>query len=931
MGYCRRCGDIVSGPRCKCGGTPVVPVIPFYQLDAKGQPEDRWSKTYVSRERSPTRSATLIATHTTGSRTSPTKFPRPANSVSRVVLGSRVSAHIATTTSQSARPPSPLKKHITGPAPEDGILPSLSSRDSTLSKVYGSVLQLKETLAKHACAICNSPFPPDSTIYPDPTAAEGSSPRFLCRSCFTDNGGCKGQCPGCGKDVMALKSEGDYIHAVGSVWHKRCFVCNGCGINVGDSPLVDLLGRPSCSDCFDSCLNRDGTPRKRHDSVSTYSRNTTPLKNRTSISESIRSRKNSIDSPALEELEQRLGITRSPSSKREAPLKRGGSPGKREASPALEELTQRLNMIGKDSPGRGSPRYSKSREGSPFPAFGTDSPRTSIDSPNGSPRRGYERFDSPGGPSLRSQTTGIPIRRQRTGSVPTEEAIEEMKKRFMNSVTSSPASTPVKVRPSEERSSGTRTPSRTRAMSKSTSPTTTDSPSTIESSVPSTPDLVSDCLASPDPAILSSPDPTLLSSLSGLDSPANFAADLSGVQKGGFFDRFDESIIEESNSQLTTPTKTPQRNDRAATKSKADTPIRRESTSTRTTPVRARAMTTPSRTSDSPSTGKDKDTNIPTHCAKCHGTLFAIKDSGRYVVVPDEDSGQSHTYHNYCLSCSVCGGSFRDVVGGRGKAVYVKAEGGPCHPECAPREKITVHTVATPNMGAAMVFSRGSTPSKPSSISNSRPQTPYSSSRYESSPLTAPATSTTFPRFGSSAACPGCHKNVSPMERGVVSGPQNSKWHATCLVCGGKKETPKWGVRGRDGRKKGEPGCGKKLDSAAKVSEDGKVWCRECMVLLLSPAQRSPERPQVILPQLTGTTTIARQFTGMGAAPGDGALMRQMTSGGSGPMRQRSISPTKGMRPRPKSVIGMRGKSVDEGRGMFLVRQMTGGGTSGGL
>jgi hypothetical protein len=31
-------------------------------------------------------------------------------------------------------------------------------------------------------------------------------------------------------------------------------------------------------------------------------------------------------------------------------------------------------------------------------------------------------------------------------------------------------------------------------------------------------------------------------------------------------------------------------------------------------------------------------------------------------------------------------------------------------------------------------------------------------------------------------------------------------------------------------------------------------------------------------------------------------------------------------RPRPKSVIGMRGKSVDERRGMFLVRQMTGGG-----
>lgn len=80
-------------------------------------------------------------------------------------------------------------------------------------------------------------------------------------------------------------------------------------------------------------------------------------------------------------------------------------------------------------------------------------------------------------------------------------------------------------------------------------------------------------------------------------------------------------------------------------------------------------------------------------------------------------------------------------------------------------------------------------------------------------------------------------------------------------------------------------------------------------------------------PQLTGMTTIARQFTGAGSAE---TILRQYTGGGLNPTR--SISPTKqlGMagsgRPRPKSVIGMRSKSIDEGRGMFLVRQMTGGG-----
>lgn len=56
--------------------------------------------------------------------------------------------------------------------------------------------------------------------------------------------------------------------------------------------------------------------------------------------------------------------------------------------------------------------------------------------------------------------------------------------------------------------------------------------------------------------------------------------------------------------------------------------------------------------------------------------------------------------------------------------------------------------------------------------------------------------------------------------------------------------------------------------------------------------------------QYTGTTTLARQFTGMGTA--EGALLRQMTGGGLSPTR--SLSPTKQLstRPRPKSVVAMR-------------------------
>lgn len=238
---------------------------------------------------------------------------------------------------------------------------------------------------------------------------------------------------------------------------------------------------------------------------------------------------------------------------------------------------------------------------------------------------------------------------------------------------------------------------------------------------------------------------------------------------------------------------------------------------------------------------------------------------------------------------------------------------------------------------------------------------PYSSSRYERPPPSTPSLSSSTSRFGSSAACPGCQKAVSPMEMGVVPGPQGSRWHATCLVCGGKGT-------GKGRRDKSQPGCGKRLDSAAKRDTQGGVWCRECLVsieyfrpsvteihanlikLLLplhmrNPQVESPLKPLIpsytgrsvgsgpfIAPQLTGTTTIARQFTGRSG--GDSGILRQLTGGGLSPTRQLAGSPTKQLglvtpRPRPKSVIGMRSsKSIDEGRGMYLVRQMTGGGGS---
>jgi hypothetical protein len=112
----------------------------------------------------------------------------------------------------------------------------------------------------------------------------------------------------------------------------------------------------------------------------------------------------------------------------------------------------------------------------------------------------------------------------------------------------------------------------------------------------------------------------------------------------------------------------------------------------------------------------------------------------------------------------------------------------------------------------------------------------------------------------------------------------------------------------------------------------------------VSPTRSSPSRSREpdpaanagfdrVLPQQkqTGLTTIARQFTGFSGGT-DTALARHVTGGRLSPTKQLG-TPTKvavqftgagsrgTIRPRPKSAIGMRG----EGRGMFLVQQLTGG------
>ncbi|KDR85129.1 hypothetical protein GALMADRAFT_324195 [Galerina marginata CBS 339.88] len=791
MGFCRRCGDIVPGARCQCGGTSVAPVISWKYSSSSISNQDRWSKTYVSdsvgsaspaieREQKPTKAS--LPTSNDPAR----RFPRPLSANPLKPFKHGVSDHITLVTSQSPRPPSPLKMSTTFSGDtENDILPSFLPHEPTLSKVYGSLLQPKDTLTLHSCACCSVIFPPDATIYPDPSPSNPNS--FLCRPCFTISGGSKGSCPSCARPVLALKEEGGYIHSGGKYWHNRCYNCAGCFKNIGDTPMVDLLGRPSCVECFDNCLKRDpSTPKKDR----TSNNNSPNISNPGGLNANY-GKKSRENSPAIEELEQRLGLAKS-----------------RESSPAAVDVSR--NLLKLDTSSHRHPSYSSSPQSKQQDVFGGTSPTNLHNSPI--QRRLSSVNAAPPSKSLNSfglggsQTSNSPTRAGKSKSSPIEE--------------------------------------------------------------------------------LSGLATSNITSKAKLGSPADSASSGSpGMSKS--YNSHNSSI-----SQAV-------------------------ATSFPGLPVTTMSI-----------------------CGRCARPILNPREGGQFISVPGADENAvPQVYHPECFKCAVCDKSLSDIK--RGQLSFLKSDAGPCHTQCAPAELLVIRR----SVGTKLHGSNSMAPPQFSFLSLKQPiEMPApstSSQRLITSPLYP--SKAVFPRFGGQNACPGCQKSVSLMERGVVPGPQGTRWHASCLVCGGKKEPTRAVLlgRGREEKKKGEPGCGKKLDSAAKSDGEGGVWCRECLLLrgVGGSPQTSPARsplhsftssPTKIAPQFTGSTTIARQFTGLG---GSDTILRQLTGGGLSPTR--SISPTKqlGMmgtgggvaRPRPKSVIGMRStKSVDEGRGMYLVRQFTG-------
>ncbi len=488
-----------------------------------------------------------------------------------------------------------------------------SPYSSELSKVYGSVLQPKETLGGFHCHVCSEQFTPDATIYPHPTDATGG--RYLCHSCFSQNGGSRGNCVQCTRPVLMLKSEGGFVENAGRVWHKMCFLCAGCGKNIGDNPTVDLLGRPSCAECFDTCLDRRDGPDKFKTPATKCDVEDLSQPKPTSISTPAKARKGSS---TIEELEQVLGIRRSET-----------------VVDTNHDRTVRPDAALASLP-RTSHSYSLSSPSSPVPGGSSDN-LTSTSAKD---------------PFSPSQLSSTPP--GSTSKIPTKftsEAIEAVKRRFLKPI-GSPSENDVPrqatpIRDGRLMGDQSQTPTKSSVRysnarllrhkgSASSIRTDRDSVLSLSSTV-STPSLTSDLS---DTATISS-GPSSPPSLNGeQEESANLLSSSPPLSLSG-------------GSTNTGPSNT-----------------KSYDLSSETFNLYTKASTLNAAHEPPLSDAK---------CAKCSLPLFDVTHGGRYVSVPEPSSTGSlpRTYHADCFRCRICNGLFEEKETGR--AVFVRGVRGACH------------------------------------------------------------------------------------------------------------------------------------------------------------------------------------------------------------------------------------------------------------
>ncbi|MBW0466482.1 hypothetical protein O181_006197 [Austropuccinia psidii MF-1] len=295
-GFCRRCGDIIraSDTRCKCGGSsatsPVTKAM-FESSDCTPKKPDRWLKTYGERRsvspatspftRSQTRPIPPSRLHNVSPpQITPTSKPHHrASSKQRESLGD---CSLNTLNCQPTSPPTPpspspidlakpkeVKRGLSVKSSARAHVRSLTANipdsvdlsaaeEEVLTNVFGSVLDPHETRGR--CGACQNIFKREGKIYPDPRRDDESGKWagvFYCRSCYVARFS-RGACASCHHTIVG--DEGGFIQlgqgGQGGLWHKKCFKCVHCKLDLSHSPIVDLRGDPCCNDCFDKSGHR---------------------------------------------------------------------------------------------------------------------------------------------------------------------------------------------------------------------------------------------------------------------------------------------------------------------------------------------------------------------------------------------------------------------------------------------------------------------------------------------------------------------------------------------------------------------------------------------------------------------------------------------------------------------------------------------------
>ncbi|GAA5821653.1 hypothetical protein JCM10212_004312 [Sporobolomyces blumeae] len=232
MGFCRRCGEIVKGDRCKCGGASRESTTKILFRESAG---DKWSQRYLSRSSSTGLAASLESAVPPPSTSTPTQAPTSSSSSPRVPPPAHTPAP-----PPARPPPSPSKL-------AHSFVKQAESEDAELSCVFGSVLSPKD---HWQCSACQVKFRQEEVIYPHPEA--NSDPKlgelYFCRQCFADRfrvGDCK-------RCRLAVLSDAKFVRHESNLWHETCYVCTYCPNPSNTSIVIDFAARPSCEACFDS-------------------------------------------------------------------------------------------------------------------------------------------------------------------------------------------------------------------------------------------------------------------------------------------------------------------------------------------------------------------------------------------------------------------------------------------------------------------------------------------------------------------------------------------------------------------------------------------------------------------------------------------------------------------------------------------------------